>query len=158
MASSDRLAERNGHIWRLHVAGLSQRKIAERMGLSQMQISRVIEKVSRALPPIDREAIAREQVERIKELHSEMAELYQQARENPPPRVSASGRITVDPATGQPIPDLSVALDAWDRQVKAMERLAKALGLDSPVKLESRQEVEYVIRTEGEAITEEDLT
>lgn len=146
MADGDRNAERDASIYRMYIAGLSQTLIAERVNLTQSRVSQICTEQAALVPPPDREALAKRAVERGEWLRAEMARLYERQTRNPPPAFSQKGDPLIDPRTGEVIADMATLFAAWDRMLKADERLAKAVGLDAPTKAHVEvEQVRYVL-------------
>lgn len=49
----------------------------------------------------------------------------------------SQGRVIIDPRSGEPMVDHGPVLQAIDRVLKIMERRARLVGLDAPVKVEA---------------------
>lgn len=145
MADGDRLAHRNGEIWRAYVAGKTQDAIAAEFGLSQRRVSDIIAEVRETIPPEDRAHLVQREADFLDEMRQVVLELVQ----GPPIPAYSNGRPILMP-DGSIAEDHSGRLAAWDRAIKAHERLAKLLGLDAAAKVEATvtapEELEVVQR------------
>lgn len=136
----DRLAGRNGEIWRMYTSGLTQQAIAARLGMHQSSVSNVLKQVRDALPADERDDWRIIAIETLRELHTAAVEIV---RSDPPPTFH-SGEILRD-ENGEVVRDMSTRLVAIDRLIRIQERAARALGTDSPVQVQSDQTVRYEI-------------
>lgn len=130
---SERLEGRNGKIWRAYLFGTTQEEIAERHGLSQPQVSDIINQARAAVPAEDAVKAKQEHLEVMRTLAQVAGDLV----DMPLPPAYSNGRPVVD-ENGQYVRDLGPRLAALDRQVKINERVAKVLGLDAPVQADIR--------------------
>ena len=78
---ANRQVERGNEIWRLrHEEYLTQRQIAERLGISQQRVSAVLAESGRDLPPRTREGIALARWELLRDLIDTAVDDYYDAR------------------------------------------------------------------------------
>jgi hypothetical protein len=128
---SERTRGRNGAIWKAHViGGVCAAELAEAFNMTEANVYRIFEQCRREFPPEEQDEIRkvrREVIDWVKGLAAEMALL------DPSPSFAPNGKAQIDPATGRPVYDYSLRLNAIDRILKADERLGKLTGTDSPV-------------------------
>lgn len=106
---TERVDGRNGRVWQLYaVRSWTQEQVAEELGISQQQVSRIIREVRDAIPLQTKEEIVQERVEQIRQVV----------------------KAVVDDALEYGDKDAVSSL------VKLWEREAKLLGLDAPTKQE----------------------
>lgn len=127
----DRLEGRNGLIWAAHVRGATQEAIAQEHGLSQARVSQIITQVRDSVPPAERAAVVLRELDFVDQMRRAALDVF----DLPPKPAYSNGRMMVD-ENGLPIPDHSARLAAFDRAMKAHERLSKLLGLDAAAKSE----------------------
>lgn len=111
-----RLDGRTGQVWQLYIDGHTQHAIAERFGISQSNVSRILAEVRAGIPQQTREEIVRERVEQLAKFRMVLAEA---ANDGDPQAIQMA--------------------------LKVQEREAKLLGLDSAVKQEVDATVRYEI-------------
>lgn len=129
--AGDRLEGRNGQIWADYCAGYTQEHLAERYGLSQAQVSRILADVKASIPATDLDEARQRTVGALEELQRSAVEL---ARMPLAPAYS-NGRMMVD-EDGKPILDVSGRLQSIRVATGVIERTAKLLGMDAPAKVE----------------------
>ena len=129
--SQDRLEGRNGAIWKAYVSGATQEAIAAEHGISQAQVSRVLSEVRESIPPTERATAVLRELDFVDQMRRAALDVF----DLPPKPAYSNGRMMVD-ENGLPIPDHSARLAAFDRAMKAHERLSKLLGLDAAAKSE----------------------
>lgn len=129
-------AARDAAAVRLRAQGASVEEIAATLGYANKGTAS--KAVQRAL-----QAVVRPDVEQLRALQGDELDAIQQECwriiSTPHPKVSASGRIVVDPSTGEPVTDPAPIVAALNTLVRVGERRAKLLGLDGPAKVEIKQ-------------------
>jgi DNA-binding CsgD family transcriptional regulator len=136
----DRLAGRNGEIWRMYTSGLTQQAIAARLGMHQSSVSNVLKQVRDALPADERDDWRIIAIETLRELHAVAVEIV---RSDPPPTFHQGEPLRDE--NGEIVRDASTRLVAIDRLIRIQERAARALGTDSPDKLQVGATVRYTV-------------
>jgi hypothetical protein len=136
---TDRLAGRNGDIWRAYITGRNQEWIGHHFGLSQQRVSQILTAVREALPDDEREDWRVIAVEALREVHADLVDLV---RKPLPPTFSQRGDILRD-ETGSAIQDASERLATVDRMLRLQERMGRTLGTDAPEKYEGSATVNY---------------
>lgn len=125
----DRLADRNGAIWRAYVSGATQEAIAAEHGISRERISQILTKIRDTIPDEDRTHLIRREADFLDQMRRAALDLFDK---RPIPAYS-NGR-PIEMPDGTIAEDHSGRLAAFDRAVKVHERLTKLLGLDAPAK------------------------
>lgn len=129
----DRLAGRNGQIWRDYCRGLTQQEIARRYELSQARVSEVIKQVRDSIPEQDRAEAVVEVRDFLRELRAEASRI---ADMDPVPVYHPrTGEILCDP-TGRPVYDYAGKLRAMETAARFAEHERKLIGLDAAVKVD----------------------
>lgn len=147
--SKDRLAGRNGEIWRAYTSGRNQEWIGAKYGIDQSRVSQIIGEIRAALPADAREDWRIRALETLQQLHAGLTEL---AMAECPPAFHA-GEVLRD-ADGNVVLDYGTRLAATDRVVRLQERAARMLGMDSPIAVEARGELRVVVEgLDSEALT-----
>lgn len=113
---TERLEGRTGQVWQLYIDGHTQQAIAERFGISQSHVSKILAEVRASIPQQTRDEIVRERVEQLAKFRMVLAEA---ANDGDPQAIQMA--------------------------LKVQEREAKLLGLDSAVKQEVDATVQYRI-------------
>ena len=124
--STDRLAGRNGAIWRAYCRGATQEKIAEKHGISQARVSQIVNEVRDAIPIEERDALVKREVDFLAGLRDEVMELW----DADAPDLVSNGRVI------EGIKDHGGRLAALARAESLTARLHRVLGLDAPAKLD----------------------
>ncbi|WP_435113305.1 hypothetical protein [Nocardiopsis synnemataformans] len=154
---NERLKGRNSEIWKHHLAGWTQERIAEKFEVSQPTVSRAIRAIRASIPEATREALIVTEIERLDHTLVKCWEVL----ERPHMVVSQSGRIVheiVEYALddegniriddhGNPIPkklrkvmDDGPTLQAADRVMAISRERRKLLGLDAPTNAKVQHE------------------
>lgn len=134
MGETDRLAGRNGDIWRLYCRGMTQEAIARKYEIKQATVSEIIKGVRDNLPRHVREEAVQEVREHLRELRAEATRIADM--EAPPVTVGQRGEILIDPVTKEVVRDYSGKLRAMETALRFAESERKLLGLDAAVKVE----------------------
>lgn len=130
---SPRLAGRNGAIWKAYVSGATQEAIAAEHGLSQERVSQIVREIRSSIPPEDRAHL----VQRETEFLDQMRRLALDLVERPPIPAYINGKPILMEDGVTVAEDHTARLAAWDRAIKAHERLSKLLGLDAAAKVDT---------------------
>jgi transposase len=138
--SRARTARRDFDIWQRYAAGDTQDDLAAEYGISQSQVSRIVTRMKDDVPIDERRARQRRQLEELDHLRGQALEL---ADADPIPAYSNGRPIRM--ANGEQAEDHTGRVRAMDMVVKLQEREAKALGLDSAVKVEHGGKLTYEI-------------
>jgi DNA-binding CsgD family transcriptional regulator len=109
-------------MWRLWVSGVSQAQIGERYGMSQPAVSERLTRYAANLPTSTREALFARELALLDELRQREMAIF----------------------TNQSLP-AKTRLEAADRVLRGMERLAKMTGLDATADLNVSTTVRYEI-------------
>jgi hypothetical protein len=132
-----RLAGRNGAIWRAHISGATQEAIAAEHGIHQTRVSQIIREIRETLPPEERSHLVTRETEFLDHLRRIALDLV----DRPPIPAYSNGKpilMPPDPDGTQAVAeDHSGRLAAWDRALRAHERLSKLLGLDAAAKVDA---------------------
>lgn len=131
-SDGDRLAGRNGLIWRAYVQGATQEAIAAEHGLTQSMVSRILTEIRASIPEEDRADLIRRETEFLDRMRCLALDLV----DRPPIPAYSNGR-PIQMEDGTIAEDHSGRLAAWDRALKAHERLSKLLGLDAAAKVDA---------------------
>lgn len=111
-----RLEGRTGQVWQMTIAGHTQQAIAEVLGISQSNVSRILAEARKEIPQQTREEIVQERLDLLRSITAGITEAAQEGDR-----------------------------DAIAAILKIQEREAKLLGLDSAVKQEVDATVRYEI-------------
>lgn len=114
--TKDRLAGRNGRIWKEYLAGRTQESIAEDYGVHHTTISNVLREIRDTMPEM---AVAEERLRDLERLDAMHEAQF---------RLAASGDA-----------------EATRTALKILERRARMLGYDAPTKQEVSAGVRYEI-------------
>lgn len=147
------LSEREGEVYRLTVVNrLTQREIAERMGVSQPRVSQILADARAKLPPVDLAAVRQEALE----LHLDVIRrAYLLAEMNGAPVTAGKdGGVVYDPEDNSIVRDYTLRMNALALALKADEQRRKLLGADAATKTEVTGSVRY----EVVGVDTEDLT
>ena len=152
----NRFEGRNGLIWAAHVRGATQEAIAQEHGISQARVSQIITQVRDSIPTTERAAAIVRELDFVDQMRRAALDVF----DLPPKPAYSNGRMMVD-ENGLPIPDHSARLAAFDRAMKAHERLSKLLGLDAATKTDvtvttSPEDLEVVQRIRAWKAAQED--
>lgn len=138
------LTEREHEIYQLTVVNrLTQRRIAERMGISQERVSQILTQVRAKLPPVDLQAVRQESLalhRRTQELAMELAEMI-----GAPVTAGKDGTVVYDPESGEAVRDYSLRLAALETARKADVEMRKLHGVDAAQKTEISGSVNYTV-------------
>lgn len=130
----DRLAGRNGAIWRDYCAGRTQEALAREYGITQGRVSQIIKTVRDSLPDETREEEIQRSLEMLHDLRAGALEIWRMAPA--PVFVGKEGDPAQDPDTGEWVRDHSGRLRALETAVKVDERISRLLGLDAAAKVD----------------------
>jgi hypothetical protein len=138
LVPTEDVAERDALILRLLAQGLSYQEVVE-MGLPGIKNRGCVSKARRrALDAIRAPAVEQYRGEMLAKLDALEAGAWDDVR-NPGPKVSVTGRVVEDPATGEPLPDAAVRDQARNTVLKAVRTRMDLLGLAAPRKSMSLQ-------------------
>src|SRR6266704_487164 len=147
MASSghaDGLSEVEAEIYRLTVVNrLSQTAIAERLDMTQQNVSYHLKAARAKLPPVDLDAIRRESLEMHLAIQRRALDLAEM--DGAPVTAGKDGDLVVDPKTGQHVRDYSLRLQAFEAARKSDVEIRKLYGLDAASKTEVSGSVRYEV-------------
>lgn len=130
---TDRLAGRNGAIWRDYCRGVTQQEIGRRYDLSQARVSEIIKQVRDSIPEHVRADAVTEIREHLRELRAEASRISDM---DPVPIYHPrTGEILCDP-DGRPVYDYSGKIRAMETALRFAESERKLLGLDAAQKIE----------------------
>lgn len=133
-------AVRDAEIYRLKVAGLTERAIAERYGLAQSTVHEIIDTGRRDLLTPGAEALRQMEADRLDDARRAAAAVRARVH-----YVVQGGKVVKDD-DGQPLRDDGPVLKANEQMVRISESWRKLFGLDAPeqlsVSLERRVEEE----------------
>jgi DNA-binding CsgD family transcriptional regulator len=107
-------ADRDGQALRLRATGLSYAAIGRQLGVNESTAHRAVERALRRTPREPAADVVALEADRLDQLYSRAVAVLAQA------------------------PDDMTRLHAIDRALRVMERRAKLLGLDAPVKVDHR--------------------
>lgn len=145
---------RDREIWRLRRdEKLSHAVLAERFELSEQRIKQIITRENHALYNLPKPGARADLTSELQETVSLLMDVVR--RDGAP--ITAAGRDGVeyvrDPETGEWAKDFSGRVAAANAATKAIERLAKMLGIDAPAETVSEQHITYELK--GEATPDE---
>ena len=130
----DRLAGRDGDIWRGYCSGKTQEALAREFGISQSRISQIINEVRASIPEVDKAQAFQRELDFLDVLRVQAIEIANMPAA--PVTAGKDGDVVLDPETGAVVRDYAGKLSAMDRAVKMHERYAKLLGLEAPTKVD----------------------
>lgn len=146
----DRLAGRNGDIWRAYITGRNQEWIGQHFGISQQRVSQILTAVRDALPDDERDEWRLIAIQTLREVHADLVDLI---REPLPPAFSQRGEILHD-ETGTTVHDAADRLAAVGQLLRLQERMGRTLGTDAPERFEGTATVNYTVNgVETDALT-----
>lgn len=129
----DRLAGRNGQIWRDYCRGVTQQEIGRKYQLSQNRVSEIIKQVRDSIPEHVRADAVTEIREHLRELRAEASRI---ADMDPTPvHHPRTGEILCD-LDGRPVYDYAGKIRAMETALRFAESERKLLGLDAAVKVD----------------------
>lgn len=129
-----RLTRHDWTLWTAHLQGDSVRAIAEREGIDERLVRKVIRTVRASFTPEDLDEIRRDHLEELRMLSRKMWDLVEM--NGSPVTSGKDGRVVLDPDTGEVVRDHSGRIAATGMLLKLQERAAKIVGSDAPVKAE----------------------
>lgn len=141
MTESDRLAGRNGEIWRKHVRGRTEEHLAAEYNLTQQRISQIIAEVRDSIPEQTRAQVVQAELDLLLRLRDEVLELWD--AKAVPVTVGKDGDILRDPETQEVVRDHSGRLAGVKMALNISESLRRMVGADSASKVD--------LMTHGEA-------
>ncbi|MFB9924859.1 helix-turn-helix domain-containing protein [Amycolatopsis halotolerans] len=122
-------AEQHARAWQLKLDGKTDREIAKIMGVSHTTVQNWRDAdIKKFLAP----AAAQYRQIQLEQIEGVIADCREVLRSDAP--VVSMGKVAL--VDGVPVIDQELKLKAYDRMLKAYERLAKLLGLDAPTKAE----------------------
>jgi hypothetical protein len=127
-SDSSLLTGRAGKIWQEHMRGATQRELATKYGVCHQRISQIIDTVRKEVTAESIEEVNQRTLGLLRELTGVHMRIVDGG---PQPKVTQSGKIVTDPATGEPIPDWSQVMQAAAGVIRITERAAKILGSDA---------------------------
>ena len=130
-SQAGQLEGRNGNIWLARASGASAAQIADEYGLSESRVYVIIKQVAASIPAGDRDELRKAAAEFYDRMRQDLLEI---ALADPKPSFAASGKELTD-RNGEPIPDNSERLAAYDRLLKLAAQYAKLVGIDAPDQL-----------------------
>ncbi len=138
LVATEDVAERDALILRLLAQGLSYSQVVE-MGLPGIKNRGCVSKARRrALDAIRAPAVEEYRAETLAKLDALEAGAWDDVRD-PGPKVSVTGQVVKDPATGEPLADTSVRDAARNTILKAVRTRMDLLGLAAPKRSMSLQ-------------------
>lgn len=146
----DRLAGRNGDIWRAYITGRNQEWIGQHFGISQQRVSQILTAVRDALPDDERDEWRLIAIQTLWEVHADLVDLV---RAPLPPAFSQRGEIlrNEDEAV---VHDAANRLAAVGQLLRLQERMGRTLGTDAPERFEGTATVNYTVNgVETDALT-----
>ncbi|WP_432019155.1 hypothetical protein [Streptomyces sp. 1222.5] len=122
-------AERDAEIYRLKVAGLTERAIAARYGLAQSTVHEIIDRGRRDLLTPGAEALRQMEADRLDDARRAASAVRSRVH-----YVVQGGSVVTD-AEGNPLRDDGPVLKANEQLVRISESWRKLFGLDAPEQL-----------------------
>lgn len=147
------LSEREAEVYRLTVVNrLTQREIAERIGVHQTTVGKILADARAKLPPVDLAAIRAEALA----LHEDVIRKAYALAElrGAPVTAGKDGDVVRDPEDNSVVRDYGGRMAALALALKADEQRRKLLGADAATKTEVTGSVRY----EVVGVDTEDLT
>lgn len=134
MAETDRLAGRNGSIWREYCRGATMEALGEKYGISKQRVKEIVDQVRDSVPTETRGEVVREMVDWLRQTRIEIMELWD--KDGAPVTAGKDGFVVRDPETEAVVRDHTGRLNAAKVALAFAEREAKLLGADAPAKLD----------------------
>ena len=134
----DRLAGRNGVIWRDYCGGMTQAALAKREGLTQGRVSQIIRQVRNSIPEVKREEEVQRSLEMLHALRVEALKVL--ALRAAPVTAGKDGDVLLDPEDGEVVRDHTGRLRALETAMKVEQRIGQILGYDAAQKLDMHVE------------------
>jgi DNA-binding Lrp family transcriptional regulator len=125
------VAERNKHIWKLRLAHKTQAEIAEEVGLSQPQISRILDEMAKSHSSEELDTYFSMQISRLENVATTLLDIAtrQHIAHN-------NGRVVRHPDTNELVTDDGPAMAAYGKYLDVMKEINKLRGLHAPEKKE----------------------
>lgn len=131
-----RLEGRDGEIvYDWSVRGMSQPAIAEKHGISQPRVSKILAEARKQTDSITVEEERTALRQRIGAYRASLAELVDM--KGAPVTAGKDGNVVLDPEGGEVVRDYGTRVAALGQMVRLDERLAKLMGLDEPAKVKT---------------------
>lgn len=150
--AAQNIEDRDAEIFYLRrIERWTERKLAERFGLSQQRISQICAVAQAKLPPIDLGAIQRQALE----VHEDVIRrAYEVANlRGAPITAGKDGDIVLDPEDQSVVRDYSALLAALKVVNQSVAEIRKLQGLDAAQRIDTTATVKYII----EGVDPEDL-
>lgn len=135
--------ERNAHILRLWMTGLSQRAIGEQYGISQQRVHEIVRDERAKIPKDDRESLIEREIMFLDHLRRTVMEIAESGAA--PVTAGKDGDVVIDPETGEVVRDHTGRLAAINQARQTSVDLRKLLGLDSATKVEATTHITYSV-------------
>lgn len=150
--------ERDDLVYRLRVVNrLSQREIAERVGISQQRVSQLLARMEANLPPVDVGAIRAESLRLLR--HAQREALILAEMQGAPVTAGKDGMIIYDPTVtladgSHPVVrEYSGRNAALKLAIEADKEIRKLTGADAASKVESTGTVRYELAFGPDVLT-----
>jgi DNA-binding CsgD family transcriptional regulator len=130
-ARDDALLARDAEMLAQAAAGATTAEIAVSFGVSRRIVQRRLREARERWPPGQESADAWRE-----KLNASLDDIEAKARgkfARPGPAWGSSGRVVVDPASGEPVPNSQVQMRAIDTLLRIQQRRARLNGADRPV-------------------------
>ena len=137
-APTEEVAERDALILRMLAQGLSYQQVVDAKLPGIANAGAVSKARRRALDAIRAPAVEEYRAETLAKLDALEAGAWEDVM-NPGPKISVTGRVVEDPATGDVLPDNSVRDQARNTVLKAVRTRMDLLGLSAPKRSMSLQ-------------------
>lgn len=134
---ADDLTGRTGRIWRAYVSGATQEAIAREHGITQGRVSRILSEIRDSIPDADRAHLVQREADFLDQMRRVVLDLVDR-----PPIPAYSNGKPILMEDGTVAEDHSGRIAAWDRALKAHERLSKLLGLEAAAKTDVTMSVD----------------
>ena len=116
----------------LRVLGLTYQQIGDRLGYSRQAAYQAVERAIADIPRMATEELRTIELEKLDDLERKLRMILQRKHY----KVSASGKVVYD-STGEPVTDSGPEIQAIMGILKVIDKRAKLLGLDAPVKTQT---------------------
>lgn len=124
-------AERDAFIWRCRRANWLQTEIAEEVGLSQAQVSKILASMAKIKDEETLSQVREMQLERLDQLANTFLAIAD--REH---LAHNNGRVVTDPSTGERVRDSGPEIAAYSKYLDVLKERSKLLGLYAPEKVQ----------------------
>lgn len=146
----ERLAGRNGQIWRDWVGGRTQESLAAEHGISQPRVSEIIRQVRDSIPEVKREEEVQRSLEMLDQLRVEALKIL--AMRAAPVTAGKDGFVLLDPEDQEVVRDHSGRLRAIETAMRLEHRIGQILGYDAAQKLDMHVEAGERVAAEALAL------